>query len=157
MCTGHRIDIHHHYFPASLEKASQNRSVGWRTPTENLPWTPELSLRAMEELGIDIAILSHPPISSGTVGPADRARARANNLFAAKVCEDHPGRFGFFATLPLLDDVEGATATSSVCQRWPLTMRGAVTLPRRSGRDRVRSGRAQGGRRVSCVVLWSRR
>lgn len=101
------IDVHHHYFPPSLDKAKTNRSIGWKTPPENLPWSPDLSLRAMNELEIQTAILSHPPISKGTVSETSRALARENNLLAAKACADHPGRFGFFGTLPFLDDVQG--------------------------------------------------
>jgi hypothetical protein len=67
----------------------------------------------MNDLGIETAILSHPAISAGTVCPENRALARENNLIAANACKAHPGRFGFFATLPFLDDVEGMSAYPS--------------------------------------------
>ncbi|KAJ7228588.1 hypothetical protein GGX14DRAFT_613713 [Mycena pura] len=106
----HIIDVHHHFFPSNLNKASSNEKVGWRTPEENLPWTPELSLRYMDASGIDIAILSFPAIASGSVGQENRDLARSRNRAMADLCRAHPHRFGFFATLPFLDDIEGALA-----------------------------------------------
>lgn len=41
------------------------------------------------------------------VDPVARAKAREVNEFAARLVADHPGRFGFFATLPL-PDVDGS-------------------------------------------------
>lgn len=61
----------------------------------------------MDLMGVDKAILSLPPNSSGFVGPENREIARNYNAMAAKICQEHPGRFGFFATLPFLDDIEG--------------------------------------------------
>jgi predicted TIM-barrel fold metal-dependent hydrolase len=102
-----RIDVHHHFFPSSMDKAKRSLQLGWRTPPENLPWSPEISLRYMDASGIDFAILSLPPSFAGKVGPEDRAAARAHNSYAANVCKRHPTRFGFFAGVPFLDDVEG--------------------------------------------------
>jgi hypothetical protein len=110
-----RIDLHHHFFPPSLSKAAKSQSVGWRTPAENLPWSPENSLKAMDALGIETAILSLPASSTGIVGPENRSTAREHNLFAAKVCKDYPGRFGFFATLPFLDDTKGSRRFTGLC------------------------------------------
>ncbi|KAJ7498837.1 hypothetical protein FB451DRAFT_1203184 [Mycena latifolia] len=106
----HRIDVHHHFFPANLNKAKSNEQVGWRTPGENLPWTPESSLKFMDASSIDLAILSFPAIASGFVGPQNREQAHQRNRTMADICRAHPGRFGFFATLPFLDDIEGALA-----------------------------------------------
>ncbi|KAJ7665544.1 hypothetical protein B0H17DRAFT_1336537 [Mycena rosella] len=104
-----RIDIHHHFFPAELNKAKSNERVGWYTPAENLPWTPEISLKFMDAACIDVAILSFPAIASGSVGQENRDQARHRNRAMADICRAHPRRFGFFATLPFLDDVEGTT------------------------------------------------
>ncbi|KAJ2936907.1 hypothetical protein H1R20_g184, partial [Candolleomyces eurysporus] len=103
------IDVHHHYFPPELHqsKLQTNQDIGWKTPAGHLPWSPELSLKAMDELGIDISILSYPAIPLGTVSEENRKAARARNEFASNVCREHPTRFGFFATLPFLDDIEG--------------------------------------------------
>ncbi|KAJ6598985.1 hypothetical protein DFH09DRAFT_1243468 [Mycena vulgaris] len=105
-----RIDVHHHFFPANLNKAKSNEEVGWRTPAENLPWAPEISLKFMDASAIDVAILSFPAIASGSVGQANRDQARERNRAMADICRAHPDRFGFFATLPFLDDVQGALA-----------------------------------------------
>jgi len=106
------IDIHHHYFPPDLQ-ATKNRSnvaLGWQTPPGHLEWSPEVSLRGMDELGIDISILSYPAISHGCVGEDNREAARARNTFASEVCKKYPSRFGFFACLPFLDDIKGLDA-----------------------------------------------
>jgi predicted TIM-barrel fold metal-dependent hydrolase len=101
------IDVHHHFFPVDLNKEKSNIYVGWKTPPENLPWTPEKSLQAMDAMKIDFAILSLPPISSGSINEENRLMARRRNEFAAEICSTYPNRFGFFATPPFLDDVEG--------------------------------------------------
>ncbi|KAJ7682726.1 hypothetical protein DFH06DRAFT_1161975 [Mycena polygramma] len=105
-----RIDVHHHFFPANLDKAKSNEKVGWRTPPENLPWSPEISLRFMDASSIDVAILSFPAIASGVISKENRDVARERNRAMATICRDHAPRFGFFATLPFLEDIEGALA-----------------------------------------------
>jgi 6-methylsalicylate decarboxylase len=87
--------------------------MGWRTPAENLPWTPEISLRSMDALQVDIAILSLPPSSSGSIGPENRRSARRNNELVSSICRKYPDRFGFFASLPLLNDTEGESSLTS--------------------------------------------
>ncbi|KAJ7068341.1 hypothetical protein C8F01DRAFT_957099, partial [Mycena amicta] len=104
-----RIDIHHHYFELALDKANASKKVGWSTPSENLPWSPEISLNYMDTEGIDVAILSFPAISVGSVGRENREQARRRNVEMARLSRLHPSRFGFFATLPFLDDIEGKT------------------------------------------------
>lgn len=101
-----RIDVHHHFFPAA--GLMKQRSVGWKFPTENFPWTPAISLKCLADTGIDAAILSIPAYSEGSVSQGDRAVARQYNEYAAEICARYPGKFGFFANLPFLDDVEGA-------------------------------------------------
>ena len=102
-----RIDIHHHYFTPDLNKAEANSKLGWKTPEANLPWSPKVSLEAMDAMNIDVAILSFPPLSSGSIGEQNRTMARKRNEYVANVCAEYQDRFGFFATLPFLDDVNG--------------------------------------------------
>ncbi|KAI0719589.1 hypothetical protein C8T65DRAFT_693227 [Cerioporus squamosus] len=81
-------------------------------PEENLPWSPEKSLKAMDELGIDVAVLSLPdgwPMASEV------------NQRSADICQQYPGRFGFFASLPDLRNAEGERAFTSLAQVWTLT------------------------------------
>ncbi|PPQ94033.1 hypothetical protein CVT25_009881 [Psilocybe cyanescens] len=90
-----------------LRKEQHNLGLGWKTPAENLPWSPEISLRAMDAMQVDIAILTFPALSSGSVCEENRTTARRRNELASAICREHPERFGFFATLPFLDDVKG--------------------------------------------------
>lgn len=109
-----RIDVHHHYFAADLNKVEGYASIGWRAPSENIPWSPELSLKAMDASGIDIAILSFPALHSGSVSLENRARTKSRNLAMAGCRDTHPTRFGFFACLPFLDDVDGMPTCAHV-------------------------------------------
>ncbi|KAH9482721.1 6-methylsalicylic acid decarboxylase [Psilocybe cubensis] len=101
------VDIHHHYFTPDLKKDNPNPSIGWKTPAENLPWSPEISLQAMDKMKINVSILSFPSLSTGSVGEENRSMARTKNEYASELCREYPERFMFFATLPFLDDVEG--------------------------------------------------
>ncbi|KAJ7283569.1 hypothetical protein C8J57DRAFT_1432643 [Mycena rebaudengoi] len=103
-----RIDIHHHFFPPDLNKAKANENLGWRTPAENLPWSVELSLKFMDASSIDVSILSFPALASGRIGKENRNQARLRNERMWEICRTRPNRFGFFATLPFLDDIAGA-------------------------------------------------
>jgi hypothetical protein len=102
-----RIDVHHHFFPASLNKRAASAAVGFRTPESSLPWTPEVSLKSMDSMNIQTAILCLPLIAAGSVGMDNRTKMREHNLYAHQVCKEHPGRFSFFAAVGFLDDIEG--------------------------------------------------
>jgi len=103
--SSNRIDIHHHFFPSSLSrvKAAQSQAVGFRTPPENLPWSADVSLRAMDSLGIRLAILSLP---TGVAEIFDEAK-NANKLMYATV-QQYPNRFAFWGCLGDWRDVKGA-------------------------------------------------
>jgi predicted TIM-barrel fold metal-dependent hydrolase len=107
-----RVDLHQHFFPgASLgpEHLRDLEDNGWRFPPENFPWSPEKNLAFMDRLGIGTAILSLTGSPGGDgVGPANREFARALNETAHRTVVDHPGRFGFFANLPIPSDTEAA-------------------------------------------------
>ena len=117
----HRIDVHHHFFPPDLDKGKLNQKNGWITPAGTLPWNPQVSLTAMDAAAIDIAILSLPALSTGSVSGENRSAARNRNLFVSGIVEEHPTRFGFFATLPFLDDVEGESRWDERCSYYHLT------------------------------------
>jgi predicted TIM-barrel fold metal-dependent hydrolase len=107
------IDLHQHFFPARGFGADLMRDLedetGWRFPPENFPWSPEKSLGFMDQLGIEIAILSLTGSPGGDgVGAANRRFARFLNTTAHQAVIDHPGRFGFFANLPIPSDTEAA-------------------------------------------------
>ncbi|KAG9218960.1 hypothetical protein CCMSSC00406_0001370 [Pleurotus cornucopiae] len=105
-----RVDIHHHLFPRGVDKSKASANAGWKTPSESLPWNPQVSLRAMEKCNVDVAILSTPAASHGLPGLENRSITRNHNIQAAATCAAYPSRFGFFAALPLLYDVLGALA-----------------------------------------------
>ena len=81
---------------------------GWaRDLTE---WTPSISIESMDRFDIATAIVSQglPGVWFGDAVQTRRL-ARSSNEFAAEMKRNYPGRFGFFATLPL-PDVEGSLA-----------------------------------------------
>jgi predicted TIM-barrel fold metal-dependent hydrolase len=89
--------------------SSVGTDTGWIFPPENTPWSPDLSLSFMDQLGISAAILSLTGSPGGDgVGTANRAFARQLNLIAHRVVVEHPGRFGFFANIPIPTDTEAA-------------------------------------------------
>jgi len=109
-----RVDLHHHFAldagPVSEEGRRRYRAEsGWPYPEDRTPWTPELSLRAMDELGIQVAVLSMLGNPGGsTPGPENRAINRALNELAHNAVRSYPDRFGFFASVPV---ASGADAT----------------------------------------------
>ena len=85
-------------------------STGYILPQEYLSWTPETTVRAMDKLGIEYAILSltgSPSPNGEGVGEANRAFARRLNLFVAEACAKYPQRLGFFANVPIPSDTKG--------------------------------------------------
>lgn len=104
-----RIDVHHHFVPPQYRDLLHER--GLRPGGVDVPdWSPESSLRVMRRNGIATSVLSlsTPGVWFGQDREA-RKLAREVNEYAAAVVSDHPGRFGFFATLTL-PDVAGAIA-----------------------------------------------
>ncbi|MEB3982576.1 amidohydrolase family protein [Mycobacterium sp. 663a-19] len=98
-----RIDTHHHAIPSfyrdSLRKAGIDAAGGRDLPQ----WSPEASLQTMGELGVATAILSvSTPGTTFLPNPADAASlARDVNDYLAELVKAQPGRFGFFATVPM--------------------------------------------------------
>ena len=100
------IDVHHHIVPPAYAEVV---GPGFRTrnpanAAQVLKWTPAGSIEAMDRAGIAVSItsISTPGVWFGDVEQA-RQLSRACNEFAAGMERDHPGRFGFFATLPMPD------------------------------------------------------
>uniref|UniRef100_A0AAU2VHW2 6-methylsalicylate decarboxylase n=1 Tax=Streptomyces sp. NBC_00008 TaxID=2903610 RepID=A0AAU2VHW2_9ACTN len=108
------IDVHAHFVTDSYVAAARSAGIehpdgmpGWPT------WSVEQHLDLMDRSGIE---KSHISISSPGVHFGDdvaaRALAREVNAFAAGVRQEHPRRFGHFASLPL-PDVEGSLAEAA--------------------------------------------
>ena len=99
-----RIDVHHHYVPPVHADAMATHRQGGRPPK----WSVAQSLDEMDKNGIETAIVSlvQPGVWWGDV-EGGRKLARACNEYGAKMAQDHPGRFGFWAAIPL-PDTEGS-------------------------------------------------
>ena len=103
------IDVHHHFLPPFYKPLAKPWLDTFATGVAAvLAWTPEASLAAMDEAAVRTAILSisAPGVHFGHDAQA-AVVARECNDYAAALCKDHPGRFRFFAALPL-PDVDGA-------------------------------------------------
>jgi predicted TIM-barrel fold metal-dependent hydrolase len=93
------VDVHHHIAPPNYlaeTRARQNPPV--------INWSIQKSLDDMEKAGVATSITSitTPGVWFGDVEQARRL-ARECNEYAARLMQDHPGRFGMFAMLPLPD------------------------------------------------------
>eukprot|EP00727_Mastigamoeba_balamuthi_P001691 m51a1_g11519 putative amidohydrolase 2 (165) ;mRNA; f:1727-6356 len=103
-----RIDVHHHIVPPFYREellAAGDNFSGWRVPT----WSPEAALSTMESVGISKAYLSVSTPGALIYSDPSRSRdlARRLNVYSAGLVAAHPSRFGFFASLPSLLDLEG--------------------------------------------------
>jgi 6-methylsalicylate decarboxylase len=104
----HRIDVHHHVFPPgyvdAVERHGDHDSGGVPFPK----WSVEDDLAFMDRCGIATALtsVSAPGVSVGDAARS-RALARRVNEYQARLVDDHPTRFGAFASLPV-PDVDGA-------------------------------------------------
>lgn len=109
---GNWIDVHHHLVPPGyMNQVPTNDAVpgASATPRGALQgWTVEHSIEQMDQSGVATSILSisNPGIWFGDSAKA-RKLARDNNEYGAMLVSSYPGRFGFFAALPL-PDVEGS-------------------------------------------------
>jgi predicted TIM-barrel fold metal-dependent hydrolase len=105
------IDVHHHPIPPFYLAEYRNRIAGSRGGDITrawLDWTPERSLEAMDAHNVTISILSltTPGLWFGDIEAARRT-ARRFNEYSVELMQKYPGRFGFFAAIPL-PDVEGS-------------------------------------------------
>jgi predicted TIM-barrel fold metal-dependent hydrolase len=104
-----KIDVHAHFIPDFYRAALIDAGHAAPDGMKEIPsWDEAGAIRGMDELGIATALLSisSPGVHFGDDGPARQLSRRVNDE-AARLVAAYPGRFGFFATLPL-PDVEGA-------------------------------------------------
>jgi 6-methylsalicylate decarboxylase len=99
-----RIDIHHHFQPEIYYAFQRKYGKGFDTNQ----WSLAKDLEDMDQAGTAVAFLSltTPGFVFGEMNEV-RKVSRGCNEAAAKLCADHPGRFGSFSTIPLAD-TEGA-------------------------------------------------
>ena len=109
------VDIHAHISPEGLLSAmADGRDWHGIPAAELLPvheytprtmWTPEQRLREMDDLGVDVHVLSTNSFLYfyELDATAATAMARECNDYVAKLTKEHPDRFAGFATLPMQD------------------------------------------------------
>ncbi|NWL76595.1 amidohydrolase [Pseudomonas taiwanensis] len=96
-----RIDVHHHIFSPALRECLQRHHVHQLAGNAIPDWTPESSLGAMERSGVRTAITSvvMPGLS---LEKSELVHvSRSSNEYSADLVRRYPGRFGFFAHVPL--------------------------------------------------------
>jgi predicted TIM-barrel fold metal-dependent hydrolase len=109
------VDTHHHYYPREIIDAWQGyitRNSDGRLQPNVANWAPASSLEEMDKSGVGTSILSLasiPGVWFGLDPPEMRRMSRLCNEFAARMVQDHPGRYGLFASLPM-PDVDGSLA-----------------------------------------------
>jgi predicted TIM-barrel fold metal-dependent hydrolase len=93
-----KIDVHHHIgFPPSNSGGQPNFGPAW---------SPEIAIEEMDRNRVATGIGFPGPIPiSANVQPG-RKLAREYNEYGTRIGQDHPGRFGLFAALPM-HDVDG--------------------------------------------------
>jgi predicted TIM-barrel fold metal-dependent hydrolase len=106
------IDAHHHLIPSFYIEDEEYRELvnkannGKVHPAYSSRWAPEQDLKAMDENGVETAILSlsTPGVWLGKEESAKAAdMARRVNEYMADLKRLYPGRFGSFAVLPFPD------------------------------------------------------
>lgn len=102
------IDTHLHFYPPEYQKLWLGYEDARKQPhfPGQVAWTREKLVEDMDRNGIRTGILSvaSTPGVWFDLGPAEAGRlARTCNEYAADMMRDHPGRFGLFATLSMLD------------------------------------------------------
>ena len=103
-----KIDVHHHIFPKEYVEALKNAGVKNTLGVDFPDWTPKTSLKEMDKNGIKIAVssISSPGVYFEGVEFSDgfsEKLARIANEAIANTRDKIPGRFGGFATIPLLN------------------------------------------------------
>ena len=107
VANGRLIDVHHHFVPPFYLSENRDRIAGASGGRMNPAWsnwTPAQAIAAMDEHGVGTAILSltTPGTWFGDAKSASQTARRVNE-YAADLGRSHPGRFGFFAAIPLPD------------------------------------------------------
>lgn len=102
------VDVHHHFWAPEYLKAQDDWENAHHLP--HFPamqsWTPEVSLAAMDKAGVHTAVVSLASINQGFWGLGAQQATKvihACDDYAAKMISDHPGRFGLFAPLSMVD------------------------------------------------------
>jgi predicted TIM-barrel fold metal-dependent hydrolase len=101
------IDVHHHLAPPAWVAEVSGRPL---LNPASAKWTLAQSLDDMDRGGVAASVVSvtNPGLAFGDAA-ATRKLARACNDYAARLVQDHPARFGMYASLPM-PDIDGSLA-----------------------------------------------
>jgi predicted TIM-barrel fold metal-dependent hydrolase len=102
------IDTHHHYYPPEYQKAWLDWEDKRGIPhfAQQVGWSVKGAIADMDAAGVQTSILSiasTPGVWFDWPVPEVARIVRSCNDFAAGMVRDNPGRFGQFATLPMID------------------------------------------------------
>jgi predicted TIM-barrel fold metal-dependent hydrolase len=102
------VDTHHHFWAPEYKKLSMDWDDAHHSPHASTltGWSPEVTLAEMDRGGVQTAVLSLASIRDGFWGLDPQAASRMIHIcddYAAKLRSDHPGRFGIFAPLNMMD------------------------------------------------------
>jgi predicted TIM-barrel fold metal-dependent hydrolase len=102
------IDTHHHYYPPAYQKAQIDWEDQRKIPhfATQVAWTPENDIEEMDKNGVTASILSlasTPGVWFDTGAEKAHDWVRLCGDFAAEMARAHPGRYGLFAPLSMLD------------------------------------------------------
>lgn len=94
-------------YVSALEECGGDPS-GWKTPE----WTLEECIRFSDTIGASFSVLSVTAPGPAIFGPTEKGRhlARTLNDEVWSICQQRPGRFGFFASLPDFNDIQGTVS-----------------------------------------------
>lgn len=128
-----RIDTHQHLIPPDYRKALQKAGVDDSGGRALPDWSADAALQTMAELDVGTAILSVSTPGTTFLPQAADAAALARDLndFTAELVASTPGRFGFFATVPMPHVDESVAETVRALDE--LGADGVVLLANNSG------------------------
>jgi predicted TIM-barrel fold metal-dependent hydrolase len=102
------IDTHHHFYAPPYQKAWLDWEEKRHIPhfPQQVGWSVAKAVEDMDKAGVRTGILSlasTPGVWFDLAVPEVARMARLCNDFGAQMVREHPGRFGLFATLPMID------------------------------------------------------
>ena len=102
------IDTHHHFYAPAYQKAWLDWEDQRKIPhfQSQVNWSVAKAVEDMDKAGVRTGVLSlasTPGVWFDQPAAEVATMARLCNDFGAQMVRDHPGRFGLFATLPMVD------------------------------------------------------
>ena len=102
------IDTHHHFYAPEYQKAWLDWEAKRNIPhfKQQVGWSRAKAIEDLDKAGVRTAILSlasTPGVWFDQPAPDVARMARLCNDYGADMVRAYPGRFGLFATLPMID------------------------------------------------------